>query len=651
MPAPGSPLPLSVEPSRSTARAARLRAVLFVALANLALACAIGTAYLDSLPEHPGPRLWWFAHAGLVSSMLTLVFVPGACLALAALSRLGDRTLLVGQTLLWSFFHLTLFIDTRVFGLYQYHLNGAAWNLLTTRGSQDSYHLGPRIWALGTGMFLVLALAQWAFWKLAWKRIERTQGRSTLRSAAAWVALLAAAIGVEKTIYFDADLTRDRAVGQLSNLFPVYPRFSAQALLPGEVSAAERGESSFAIRTEGGVLDLPQEGLRLPEGGPRPNILILVVDSWRADMLDPEVTPRLWAFAQGARRFENHLSGGNATRFGVFSLLYGLHGSYWWPVLEAERPPILLEVLRKSGYQARVFSSASMEFPEFRRTAWATLGPEVEDRFPSPRRAERDALLGARFAEWVPEALAAGQPFFAFALLDSAHQTYDFPSDQALFQPCAEELDYLEMARTHDGLLRDQVKNRYKNALHYVDTIAGSMLEALRREGALENTLVLVTGDHGEEFAEHGHWGHTSNFTPEQVLVPLVLCGPGIEPGVELRPTAHLDVAPTLLELLGLPASARPGWSLGENLLAPLARRDRVVAGWGEIGLWTGDGIFRIPMDADRPLELAVFDSSWSLLADQDQRFARNSEALSRLASECVRFLQFPAGRGARKPQ
>jgi membrane-anchored protein YejM (alkaline phosphatase superfamily) len=651
MPASGPTEPQQAEAPRGTPRTARLRAVLFVALANLGLACAIGTAYLDALPEHPEPRLWWFAHAGLVSSMLTLVFVPGACLAVAALSRIGDRTLLAIQTLAWAFFQLTLFIDTRVFGLYHYHLNGAAWNLLTTRGSQDSFHLGPRIWALGTGLFLLFACAQWAFWKLAWRRIERTNGRSTMRPAVAWIVLLALAIGVEKTIYVDADLSRDRQVGVLSQLFPVYPRFSAAGLLPSEAAAAERALAPVPIRTDGAVLAALPEPLRLPAAGPRPNILVLVVDSWRADMLDPRVTPRLWEFAQRSRRFVDHLSGGNATRFGVFSLLYGLHGAYWRPVLEAERPPLLVEAVREAGYQTRVFSSASMEFPEFRRTAWATIQGDVEDQFPSPRRAERDALLGARFAEWLPEALAARRPFFAFALLDSAHQTYDFPSDQAPFQPCAAELDYLEMARTHDGVLREQVKNRYMNALHYVDSIAGAMLEALEHQGALENTLVVVTGDHGEEFAEHGHWGHTSNFTAEQVRVPLVLRGPGVTPGIERRPTTHVDVAPTLLEALGLAPGMRATWCLGESLLAPPATRDRVVAGWGELGLWTADGIFRIPLDVDRPLELAVYDANWALLPDQDRLFERHERALEELSSACVKFLEFPRESGSQRPQ
>jgi len=635
-------------PSRSPGR---LRAMLFVGLANLGLALLIGTSYLDAIPEDPAPRLWWFAHAGLVSSLLTLTLLPGLGLAVAALSRLGDRSFLVLQSLTWSFFHLTLIIDTRVYGLYHYHLNGAAWNLLTTRGSQDSYHLGPRIWALGATLFTLIALGQWLLWKLAWLRIERTQGRSSLRTASVWIFLFASSVAVEKTIYAGADLAHDRHVVALSQMFPLYPRLSVAELVPRELIGERPTEPQVAVRYEGATLAYPRAPLELAPMEQRPNILILVIDSWRGDMLDEQVTPRLWEFAQGARRFDDHISGGNATRFGLFALLYGLHGSYWWPVLEERRSPQLVESLLGAGYQARVFSSASMEFPELRSTAWVSIRASVEDKFDSPRRAERDELLARRFERWIPEAMERAQPFFAFALLDSAHQTYDFPADQAPFKPYAEELDYLEMARTHDGLLRESVRNRYKNALHYADRLAGEMLDALREAGALENTIVVVTGDHGEEFAEHGHWGHTSNFAPEQVRVPLLLRGPGIPPGVETRPTSHIDVPTTLLEACGAPASRRGEWTLGLNLLEPAEHRERVVAGWDELGLWTDDGIFRVPLAPDRPLELAAYDTSWQLLPDQERAILRQGAALLRLSKDCSRFLDLSRAVIARSTQ
>jgi len=352
------------------------------------------------------------------------------------------------------------------------------------------------------------------------------------------------------------------------------------------------------------------------------------------------------SFAREARRFEDHKSGGNGTRFGVFALLYGLHGSYWWPVLEARRSPVLIDVLEREGYDLHVFSSASMDYPEFRATAWARIPDRVHDDFGELRPSVRDERCAQDCVEWWRardrSRPSGAAPFFAFVMLDSAHQSYDFPPDHSPFEPYARELDYLELSGSRDPELALRVKHRYMNALHHADHVAGKLLDELARSGELERTLVIVTGDHGEEFAEHGYWGHTGNFTREQVAVPFLLRGPGIAPGSERRPTSHIDVPCTLLELLGADPRARGEWTLGANLLDPPARRERVFAGWEEVGLETASGVFRIPRSADRRAFLSVCDEDWQLLADQQRPFQIESAALLRLSSECLRFLRHP---------
>ena len=74
-------------------------------------------------------------------------------------------------------------------------------------------------------------------------------------------------------------------------------------------------------------------------------------------MFDQELTPNISAFAEGARVFEDHLSGGNGTRYGLFTMLYGLHGSYWFPVLAQRRAPVLVEAMQAAGYDVRIFSA------------------------------------------------------------------------------------------------------------------------------------------------------------------------------------------------------------------------------------------------------------------------------------------------------
>jgi membrane-anchored protein YejM (alkaline phosphatase superfamily) len=120
------------------------------------------------------------------------------------------------------------------------------------------------------------------------------------------------------------------------------------------------------------------------------------------------------------------VSSGNATRFGLFGLIYGLHGAYWMPVYGDQRPPVLVETLAGLGYDMRVLSSASMSYPELRSTAWVTMEDKVEDDYPMRMRDRRDTHLAERLDAWLGERQAreAPPPFFAFCLLDSPHQPY-----------------------------------------------------------------------------------------------------------------------------------------------------------------------------------------------------------------------------------
>ena len=170
------------------------------------------------------------------------------------------------------------------------------------------------------------------------------------------------------------------------------------------------------------------------------------------------------------------------------------------------------------------------------------------------------------------------------------------------------------------------------------DRTAGRMLDALEGHAILDRTVVLVTGDHGEEFGENGFWGHTSNFSPEQVEVPFYLKGPGIEPGVETGPTSHLDVSNSLLELLGADPARRGDYSLGESLFAPVGGRERVIAGFAHLGIWTESGIFDFHLERGAE-QIEVYDHDWQLQAGLHERCQAEEPVLLRTADECVRFL------------
>ncbi len=633
--------PVSAErPQRGSAHARR-RALPWAWFLNLALATLVGLGYLGRIAEEAPARVLLFAVLGLVSSLATLGLVPLAVLWACARSR-GFLWL---QAVVWMLFQLGLFIDTRIYRLFGYHFNGSALNLLVTRGSEDSYRLGSSIWITGCLLAGCLVALELGAWHLCLSRALRAGASAPgpRRRALSLALLLLAVVGVEKTLYAHAEVTLDRQLTTASQVLPLYPRLSVRPFLPESMRAALPEVPPVRLFEEPRPLAYPRVHPAVDPCGPRPDICVLVIDSWRADMLDEQVTPHLSELARSSRRFADHLSGGNGTRFGLFSLLYGLHGSYWWSVLEARRSPVLLDVLQELGYEVRVYSSASMDFPELRPTAWSRLPEAVFDEFGSERRSVRDELLAEDCRAWWRARAAAApgerRPAFTFVLLDSAHQTYDFPEAQAPFRPYARALDYLELARSQEPELVEAVRNRYRNALHHADRVAGGLVEELERSGALERTILVVTGDHGEEFAENGFWGHTGNFTPEQVAVPFLLRGPGIEPGVETRPTSHTDLPATLLELLGADPGQRSDWCLAGNLLAPAEFRRRVVASWSEVGLVSELGIVRLPRSPSREDAVSVWTRGWQVAADQREAFEALAGDLERLDEECNRFL------------
>jgi membrane-anchored protein YejM (alkaline phosphatase superfamily) len=231
----------------------RRHAVFQVWLANLAFGTLLGFNYLAHVPD-TGLRVWMFALPALLSSVLTLTLVPGLLFTLAA--QLVRSTQLLGtvQAAFWTVFQILLFADTRVYNVFRYHMNGQVWNLLYTRGSEDSLHLGWQVWtAIVCGLFGVVALQTW-IWRRALVRAQRAEEsprqRQLLRPSLVWGLVLLPAVFLEKTIYASAHLTRDREITHLARLFPLYAPVPVEDLAERMlgVPRSERRRSSSTVR-------------------------------------------------------------------------------------------------------------------------------------------------------------------------------------------------------------------------------------------------------------------------------------------------------------------------------------------------------------------------------------------------------------------
>ena len=147
----------------------------------------------------------------------------------------------------------------------------------------------------------------------------------------------------------------------------------------------------------------------------------------------------------------------------------------------------------------------------------------------------------------------------------------------------------------------------------------------------LENTIVLVTGDHGEEFFENGFWGHHSNFSQEQVAVPFVLRGPGISPGMENRPTSHIDLPRTLMELLGISPEMAPRYTLGENLLRLPANRKIVSSSWSSLAMQISDTETMVLSAYSDDIPIRAYGRDWQPLKDENAVLREKTADLRKL--------------------
>jgi uncharacterized protein len=638
-----SAIDASAPPRAGGARQVACLAIALAWLANSLVGSLIGILYMGDVFDGASIGVRLFAHGALVSSIATVFALPALALVLAALAVPNLRLLGIVQALTWTAALLVLFVDTRVYGIFRYHLNGMVWNLITTPGGQDTVDIGAATFVI----LGVAAIAVFALEVVVWRRwftgaFVSAGGRNRRARAVKWgIAALLGVVVIEKATYAYADFRRDREITARASVFPLYQRLTLNRLLSKVLGVDMVARAKVEVSAAGLLLHYPLEAPRIDPKGARPNILIIVLDSLRSDMLAETTMPRISAWSKGARVFADHASGGNATRFGIFSLVYGIHGTYWMPAYEEKAPPVLVTTLQSLGYDMRVISAAGMTYPEFRSTAWVTMEDKVEDDLPAEKKYERDRLVASHFDAWLSdrEARREPAPFFCFTLIDSPHQTYTWPPEETVFRPSVDRVDYLKAASRPSDADIVAVRNSFMNAVHFADGVAADMIDALKRRKMLENTIVIVTGDHGEEFWENGFFGHTSNFTREQVHVTFAMSGPGIPAGVETRPTAHVDVAPTLLELLGADPAQRAQWSQGENLLAPLAQRERIVAGWQEVAVWVDGGVLHVPLEGHKGL-VEGYTWRWKLHPDGDRFIAAHSRAIAELAVQCRRFLR-----------
>jgi len=473
------------------------------------------------------------------------------------------RVLSVAGAVLFALLLALIVLDSLLWSQSRFHINALTLRIL---GWQSWVFVGF-IFLIGLFFESMLARGTWNFVLAPKRRPGRMVGF--------FCGLM---IVVSQLIHAWADAAYYVPVTGLGQVLPVYRGVTAKSLLAdtGLVDVEASRERELARRvsagmedTSGRLLDYPKQPLQCDPATPL-NLLMIVVDSMRGSMLTPEYAPGMTQFAdRRGLTFRNHFSGGNSSRMGMFSLFYGLPPGYWAAFSALQRSAVLVDEMQARGYQLGLYSSNTLYRPVvLDRTAFANVPDlRIVTEPASDPSWKRDRKLTGEWFDFL-ERRDPARPFFGFLFYDTAMKN-QLPPDYPVHWPPADDSD------------QQRELSKYRSSVQFVDGIVAEVLADLERRGLLDQTVVLITSDHGEEFGESGAKleRHGSGYTRHQLVTPMVLAWPGRERGVAYdHRTSHYDIAPTLMQGLFGCSNPASDYSVGRNLF-DLQGWDWIIAG------------------------------------------------------------------------
>lgn len=478
---------------------------------------------------------------------------------------------------------LIIITNIKVYALYHFHLNSMVVNLFMGGALLENLSFSMIMWVSLVAVIFIALLAEYAIARWVERYVSSTIPRTGEYIAGAVFAM----ISIQLLNGF-ADAFSWKEITFQNRYIPWMQAMTMRKQL-SRVGFTITNEKSATLKSELSALQYPLEQLACSTQTP-PNIIMLVVDSLRADMLTPDIMPHTTDIAKTALRFNNHFSTGNSTRYGLFGLMYGIPGSYWNAMLTEEKGSVLFDITQSMNYQHHIYGSSKLTFPEFDRTIFSTLRNQLYNGTRTSS-ADNDTEIAQHLIEDIRK--NDGQkPFFGFAFFDSPH-AFSLPENYPhTFQPMLDQVNYMALNNDYDAT---EFFNRYKTTAHYVDELIANVYQELENKNLLANTIVIITSDHGQEFndTKQNYWGHNGNFSRWQTKVPLVIHWPGINSRTTDELTSHEDVLPTLLQnALGCTTSIEK-FSTGKNLLGDISQnRSLLFESWTERAIKHDDKIY-----------------------------------------------------------
>ena len=534
--------------------------------------------------------------------------------------------------------HLILLFDAGLYYRYGYHINMHIINIFTTPGGFEAMGMkSNEILTLVIGVIVFLFFhASLVFVFLRYKKLSFPNKLFTIHNgiiaASAFVLIFVCKFFIYSYSHYKMNPTPLLA----AEAMPLYISGTSGSFFK-KLGIKQPSRDAVRLKLQKNVSSLdkyPQKEI-VREGQKKYNVVWIACESWAHRMFTPEIMPRTTAFSKRCVYFQNHYSGGNVTRQGVFSMFYGLPGNYWKSFLSARRGPLIIDWMLEDGYNLDCFTSAKFTYPEFDQTVFFNVPTANMISDSQGKTWQRDQRNTERFLANIDKRSKENKPFFAFFFLESPHHPYDFPDEAIIYK------DYLNPFNAAEVTSKDKecIIKRAANACHHLDMCLGKIFQHLEKQDLLKNTIVVVAGDHDEEYFEKGYLGHSSKFVNEQTKTTLLIYYPGVKPEVYKDMSSHLDIVPILSKFFGV-KNDPSDYSCGLDLLAA-PRKERnycLIANWDDVFFVGKKYKSLLPLEAEDFAKQTITDSEDRKLDDVDLFYKEYNKTLIQVQKDLTRF-------------
>jgi arylsulfatase A-like enzyme len=300
-----------------------------------------------------------------------------------------------------------------------------------------------------------------------------------------------------------------------------------------------------------------------------PNVVLIVLDAWRADAFREALMPHLYDYAErDAVTYTRVWSSASWTSPSMGSIFTGQYADAHRFRLGPGRDevsPTLAQIFREAGYDTTAFVANRLidrhhpivegfddytywswppflQWTHFFHTNW--YGPAARDVLHDKLCSDTSRKLTLMLGRYL--ARPHERPYFLWVHYMDPHTPYTPPP--GYYRPDDEK--FIKSYRPNLLWRRQAYHRLYEGECTFVDDLLAPMV--LPTLEADENTIVVITSDHGEEFMEHGEFEHGKTVYEAALRVPLILSIPGVEPAVVTTPVSQLDLTPTILKYAGL---------------------------------------------------------------------------------------------------